>query len=167
MIDDGFIDDKYVYLFQKHKWFKSKGYFACYLGRRPNREFIYLHRLIWKLEYDNIPEKYEIHHINGNKVDNRLQNLECLSKSEHRKRHNNQVQLLGIESRGNNNGASKLSDEEWLHLFEIYYTNKHSQKDLAKMFGVTYAQIWNVRVGISRSHLQSKLREMRNKNEGA
>lgn len=44
---------------------------------------VLVHRMVW---YDNngeIPKGMHIHHINGNKTDNRIENLELHSNSEH------------------------------------------------------------------------------------
>jgi hypothetical protein len=43
--------------------------------------------LIWEKVHGPIPEGYEIHHVNGDGTDNRLENLVCLSASEHRLLH--------------------------------------------------------------------------------
>ena len=51
-----------------------------------------MHRYVWENEKGKIPEGWDIHHINNDKADNRISNLECLSKSEHTKKyspHNN------------------------------------------------------------------------------
>lgn len=42
-----------------------------------------LHRLIWETYKGEIPKSYIIHHINGNKKDNRIENLACISQAEH------------------------------------------------------------------------------------
>jgi len=45
------------------------------------------HRAVWIEHHGEIPEGMVIHHINGNKKDNRIENLECLTRKEHAKRH--------------------------------------------------------------------------------
>ena len=43
-----------------------------------------LHRLIWEDWYGKpVPKGYVIHHINGDKTDNRIQNLQCVSNGNH------------------------------------------------------------------------------------
>ena len=42
-----------------------------------------LHRLIFEDFYGPIPEGYVIHHKDGNTLNNSIENLECLSKTEH------------------------------------------------------------------------------------
>ena len=45
------------------------------------------HRFIWEQNYGPIPKGYEIHHINGDGKDNRIENLMCLTHSEHLRLH--------------------------------------------------------------------------------
>ena len=52
-----------------------------------------MHRYVWEKEVGKIPSGWDIHHINENKADNRIENLECLPKAEHTRKyspHNNQ-----------------------------------------------------------------------------
>lgn len=42
-----------------------------------------VHRLIWETHNGPIPSGYDIHHIDGNKLNNDLKNLQCLPHSEH------------------------------------------------------------------------------------
>ena len=43
-----------------------------------------VHRLIWEDWYGKpVPKGYVIHHINGDKTDNRIQNLQCVSNGNH------------------------------------------------------------------------------------
>jgi predicted DNA-binding protein YlxM (UPF0122 family) len=61
---------------------RNNGYMACTDGVRSS-----MHRDVWCFHNGEIPENYDIHHINGNKTDNRLENLQILPKSEHTKLH--------------------------------------------------------------------------------
>lgn len=54
---------------------------------------ISLHRYKYEKEIGKIPIGFDIHHIDGNRQNNDLSNLECLSKSDHTKKyspHHNQ-----------------------------------------------------------------------------
>lgn len=54
------------------------------------------HRLVWILANGPIPPGHMIHHKNGNKFDNRLENLECITHSEHRLKHPRKSQSQSI-----------------------------------------------------------------------
>jgi hypothetical protein len=46
-------------------------------------EYVRRNRLVWEQANGPIPEGCEIHHLNGIKDDDRLENLACLSKAGH------------------------------------------------------------------------------------
>lgn len=65
------------------------GYYRATLRKK----HIALHRYKWEKEIGKISKGYDIHHKNGKKGDNRIENLECLLKAEHTKKyspHHNQ-----------------------------------------------------------------------------
>jgi len=61
----------------------SYGHRIIYINTKRVRE----QRYIWEKHNGKIPEGYIIHHINCNPSDNRIENLKCMSKSEHKKLH--------------------------------------------------------------------------------
>ena len=48
---------------------------------------VFKHRMIWEEHHGKIPQGFVVHHKNGNKHDNRIENLELLSCHEHMKLH--------------------------------------------------------------------------------
>lgn len=48
-----------------------------------------LHQRVWKEVNGPIPKRHHIHHINGDTGDNRAENLQCLSPTEHAALHPN------------------------------------------------------------------------------
>ena len=47
-----------------------------------------LHEAVWRFHFGDIPEGYVIHHRNGQKDDNRIDNLQLMTMAEHRAWHN-------------------------------------------------------------------------------
>lgn len=62
----------------------SKGYLALHLPSIVKK----VHNIVWETFIGPIPEGYDIHHINGNKQDNRLENLCLLEHFSHSLLHN-------------------------------------------------------------------------------
>ena len=80
----------YIYNGYKFTISKSTGYYRCTI---PKMGRVSLHRYVWETERGKIPEGYDIHHLDENKQNNIVDNLECLPKAEHTKRyspHHNQ-----------------------------------------------------------------------------
>lgn len=68
----------------------NSGYYLSTKIYKNNRR-IRLHRYIWEQYNGEIPKDYEIHHIDHNKDNNDISNLEMLTKEEHKKRHNEEI----------------------------------------------------------------------------
>lgn len=67
--------------------YDKEGYFVFDLsvnGKRKNKR---INRLVYETFVGDIPKGYDIHHINGIKTDNRVENLCLLEKSMHSKMH--------------------------------------------------------------------------------
>lgn len=59
---------------------QENGYYA-------RNEYILLHRKIWEDSNGKIPKGFQIHHKDGDRTNNNLENLECISHSQHVKLH--------------------------------------------------------------------------------
>jgi hypothetical protein len=67
---------------------RNTGYYG-----RTNAERSLLHRDMWEFHNGPIPDGWDIHHVNEDPTDNRIENFECLPKAEHTRKyspHNNQ-----------------------------------------------------------------------------
>lgn len=73
---------------------RNHGYYA-----RTNGERSLMHRDVWEFYNNKIPRGYDIHHINHNKTDNLIKNLEIYSKSEHAKKFYNGNNQYGKNNR--------------------------------------------------------------------
>jgi len=69
-----------------------------YPGKKYRERYCYEHHLIWWLNHDYVPQKGEvIHHLNGNKRDNRLGNLELVNAADHNRQHTLERGRLFVE----------------------------------------------------------------------
>ena len=110
----------------------SKGYKRVNINKR--RQL--LHRLIAGLYIPNVNNYPQVNHINGNKLDNSVKNLEWCT---------NQYNNLHSYTNGRLGGKTKLSLEA---LFIILNTDKKA-KDLAVEFSVSKPTIYAVRQGLN------------------
>ena len=65
----------------KGGYIRKDGYKVIYVKGKQILE----HRYVWEKQYGKIPIGCHIHHINGNKLDNRIKNLQMMTNVEHQK----------------------------------------------------------------------------------
>ena len=53
-----------------------------------------LHEAVWRFYFGDIPKGYVIHHRNGIKSDNRIENLQMMTEAEHRAWHNQHSKII-------------------------------------------------------------------------
>jgi hypothetical protein len=92
---------------------KRSGYMQQ--GRRVNGRLVtkQLHRVIWEEAYGEIPPNHHIHHKNGVKTDNRLENLELMSQFDHSMHH---LPVRSWEPRHKRKGNGKQYRSGWRRL---------------------------------------------------
>lgn len=69
---------------------------------RAHGPVIYLHKYVWELQNGPVPDGHCIHHIDHNKANNDINNLQLMHKSDHVKHHKSTKQCYtGICECGN------------------------------------------------------------------
>jgi hypothetical protein len=97
-----------------------------------------IHRLVGETFIPN-PENYpQINHIDGNKSNNHVSNLEWCDRS-YNMRHADKMGLRN--NKGEKHKLSKLSEQQVLEIRELYSTGNYTQKELGEKFGVSQNQI--------------------------
>lgn len=101
-----------------------------------------LHRVVWFAARGPIPAHLEINHIDGNKLNNAVSNLECTTPAENTA-HARNLGLTPPRRRGVFRGwKARLEDE---HVREIRARAEYeSQAALAKHYNISQSQISRV-----------------------
>ena len=119
----------------------KKGYLSANLYKNGKMKNIQVHRLVAQAFLPNPSNKLYVNHIDGNKCNNRVDNLEWVTPSENL--HHAYSTKLRTPTRGERNRQCKLTtkDIEWIKTHVIKGDKEFGCKALAKKFGVTEPHI--------------------------
>ncbi|HET8685991.1 MAG TPA: HNH endonuclease signature motif containing protein [Methanosarcina sp.] len=121
------------------KWVDNgKGYKSVklYNSDTPKGRYCLVHRLVMST-YNPIDGFMDVNHIDGNKSNNHLSNLEWITKSDNT-RH---AHLTGLFK-------NKLSIENVKDIKGLLKNSKYNYTEIGKLFGVGHATIWKIANGI-------------------
>lgn len=117
-----FYNDGKIFNIKKERFIKKSltinKYEFIFLHHNKNKKFFYVHRLLYLLFVDDIPNEYEIDHINHIRDDNNIDNLRCISREENRQ-----------NRRINNNEYKeydKKHNDKYKKYYHDYYVNKRN-----------------------------------------
>ena len=114
----------------------SRGYLEVTNSKHSYRA----HRMIWQHVHGPIEAGMEINHKNGVKTDNRIENLELVTKSENAL-HASRTGLTDYA--GERNGRAKLDAVA----VRVIRTSKHKTRVLATAYGVSVSTINRIKAG--------------------
>lgn len=116
---------------------KNHAYAKVLLSKNGCGKTLLVHRIVAKTFIPNPENKPEVNHKNGNKYDNRVENLEWMTCSENTK-HAFDTGLAKV-LRGTNNGNSKLTSEQITEIRTTYIRGDKNFgiRSLAKKFNVS------------------------------
>lgn len=114
---------------------------------------LYTHRLLALTYLSNPLNLPQVNHKNGNKRDNRIENLEWISQAKN-VRHAWRVGLNKAYPReGAKNPAAKLTEEQVRYIRKQLANPQASRVELCKVFGISYSTLKKIR---NRSTWQAK-----------
>lgn len=122
----------------------NKGYNRVDLWYENQSKYYLVHKLVTLAFYGKRPKNKEVNHINTNKKDNRLENLEYVTKKEnmqHAFRNGLYDKNIGEES-----NLAKLSNKNVKRIKQLLLEN-NSPKKISKMYNVHYATIGAIKAG--------------------
>ena len=120
---------------------RKDGYVVVCLYINKKDKYFYLHRLLAETFIPNPEGKKFVNHINGNKSDNRVENLEWCTASENSKHAFDNGLLSNPVLKGEDHGMSKLSQSDINEIRHRYKTENIYQSTLADIYGVGQSHI--------------------------
>jgi hypothetical protein len=121
------------------------GYKAVSLSSANQGRSFLVHRIVISAFLGPIPDGYEVNHINGVKTDNRIENLEFVTRAENI-RHAMDTGL--INNIGSDNPTSKLTEAQVAEI-RILHAGGTGYKNLGRKYGVSWECIRNIIKGRS------------------
>ena len=121
---------------------KSNGrYYRVCASKKGKRYTAYEHVVIFAIHHgiESLKSYETIDHVDGNKYNNKIENLEGVTVEENNRR----LMEMGLlkPQKGTDNGASKLSNEDIIKIRNIYKNRELNQYQLSEMFGVSQGHI--------------------------
>ena len=127
---------------------QSKGYLTVVLQKNATRKMVLVHRLVAEHFIDNSESKPQVNHINGDKTDNRVENIEWVSHRENLDHAiKNNLTLKGEENRN-----SKLKDSDVIKIHSLLQKGV-TTKELSESYNVSYSTIDGIRTNTYWKHL--------------
>lgn len=122
-------------------------------SEKQKEKCVMAHRVIWAyFNKEKIPEGMVINHIDGNKLNNKIDNLELVTQKENA-RHAVDTGLT-VAPRGLKSGRGKLADEDIVAIKELLDAGQLKQKEIANFFGVQPNHISRINTGARRNDFE-------------
>lgn len=117
-----------------------KGYRVVSIRNGQTKLQCRVHRIIWISQHGIIPDGYCIDHINNNKSDNRISNLQLLTPEQNsHKAHDDGLYKYGLD-----NKATKIDPAVKDEIAFVYAISDLTQRQLAEMYGISKSRIGQI-----------------------
>lgn len=114
-----------------------KGYRVVSIRNGATKLQCRVHRIIWISQNGVIPNGYCIDHINNDKSDNRIKNLQLLTPGQN----SSKAKEDGLYLKGLDNKATKLDPDLKDEIAFLYHHTDVTQRRLAEMYGISKSRI--------------------------
>ena len=99
-----------------------------------------VHRVIWIAQNGVIPEGMVVDHINNDKLDNRIENLQLLTPEDNSSKASND----GLYLSGDENPASVISEQARIEIALWYQTGEFTIRQLAEKYGISKSRVHQI-----------------------
>lgn len=134
-------------------WISRNGYYTVSAKLGTCRPKVLVHRLIAMAFVDGYAEGLTVNHINGNKLDNRPENLEWITRSENSK---HQWETGLVDFRGENAPNHKLTQRQVMHIRKALQIGV-SSNSLSIIANVNPSTIYLIQAGKRWAQIQDAL----------
>ena len=126
---------------RRAEFIDDRGYLVIFISINKKRYFCKAHRLVYAYFKNELVGDKEINHIDGNKTNNNISNLE-LSDRFHNMQHAYKLGLLKSNI-GSKNGYSKLTEEQVLEIRRLR-NEGIMVRELSEMFNISKTNIRDI-----------------------
>lgn len=109
------IDNKIVYGKELIPQLTKDGYLKVTLSKNSISKKYYVHRLVASSFIENPDNLEQVNHIDGNKINNNITNLEWCTKENNLKHASN----TGLMQKGSSRPSSKLTEEQVIEIYKL------------------------------------------------
>lgn len=97
-------------------------------------------RLVWISQYGMIPDGMVVDHINNDKMDNRISNLQLLTPEQN----STKAKEDGMYLVGDDNPAAKIKSQDKQAIYFLYWYTGKTQKQVGEMFGISESRVQQI-----------------------
>jgi hypothetical protein len=108
-----------------------------------------VHRVVWEYVHGPIPG-LDINHLNGVKTDNRIVNLEAVTRAENNR--HAVVTGLTVPARGERAGMTKLTEDQVREIYRRAWAGE-SQRSLGAAYSVSGNAVANIKHRVTWAHV--------------
>lgn len=126
---------------KRAEFIDDRGYLVIFISINKKRYFCKAHRLVYAYFKNELVGEREINHIDGNKTNNNINNLELSNRSDNIK-HAFKTGLIKLP-KGSKNNFSKLTEIQVMEIRKLRNENT-TVKELSKMFNISKTNIIDI-----------------------
>lgn len=142
-----------IWSYKNRKWLKQytslRGYKRVDLYHKGCKSKHLVHRLVAQTFIPNYEHKLQVNHIDGNKLNNNVENLEWCTNTENI----NHAKDMNLIKKGELKTTSKLTDKNVIEIKRYLKLNTFTQVELANMYNISRGVISGIKNNRGWTHI--------------